>query len=142
MTEKRSASADEVVLRALKATAFRAGDWLFYRYWPEGSDELVLMVNASDFFHWASADAVEITPENIDLFESTIAEVKALGAKLGQNFEDDDVLLFAARARGMRPQGAHYKHLPKELWSLFDGAGPARDVDTSAFGNPVAQPLS
>lgn len=33
----------------------------------------------------------------------------------------------------MRPQGAMYKHLAKELHPLFDSAGPEREVN---MGNP------
>ena len=28
----------------------------------------------------------------------------------------------------MRPQGAYYKYIDKEVWHLFDEAGPEREV--------------
>lgn len=43
--------------------------------------------------------------------------------------------LFAARVRGMRPQGACYKGYPKDLWPLFDACGPERET---GMGNPHA----
>lgn len=41
--------------------------------------------------------------------------------------------LFAARVRGMRPQGAAYTFYPPETWPLFDACGPEREI---GFGNP------
>lgn len=48
---------------------------------------------------------------------------------LDRSFAD----LFAAKVRGMRPQGACYTYYPKELWIEFDQAGPEREI---GFGNP------
>lgn len=42
-------------------------------------------------------------------------------------------LLFSARSRGMRPQGAYYKLFPRDTWELFDACGPEREV---GVGNP------
>ena len=42
-------------------------------------------------------------------------------------------LLFCCRVRGMRPQGAALRSIPKPLWPLFDAAGPERNPKD--FGN-------
>jgi hypothetical protein len=77
----------------------------------------------SDEFAWGTADLEQITPENIHELERAIADVKAIDKDIGHAF-----ILFAARQRKMRPQGAAYPK-DKELWPLFDACGPKREVN-------------
>jgi len=44
------------------------------------------------------------------------------------------MLLYCARKRKMRPQGAMYEYLNKENWPLFDECGPVREKSLS---NPL-----
>lgn len=105
-------------------------------WWRVDYGVLRFFVNCNDVFCWACADAEPVTPENIDL--------------LRQSFEDEQTatggstsvwgpMLFCARSRGERIQGAWYKDgsLPKELWPLFDAVGERRPVD---LGNPYSHP--
>ncbi len=98
----------------------------------------------SDFFWWAVSDAEKITEDNLDLLETTFMELKQLGDALnkrtGSLYSADSFtgLLFCARVRKMRPQGAYYVHLPESLWSLFDACGPERPVDDL---NPQEKPM-
>ena len=107
---------------------------------------VTIFANCNDLFWWACADAEEVTPENIGALrkalediaplvkagDDAIEEKKARGEK--QIFSSDPpmisksmaVLLFCARARGMRPQGAYYDAFPPPLAALFDAAGPPR----------------
>ena len=74
----------------------------------------------NDCFWWATADTEEITPENIHLLEQAKKDC-------GPDHRDLFNILFAAQVRKMRPQGAFYRAVPKELWSLFDACGPERN---------------
>lgn len=96
-------------------------------------DPITLMVSCNDFFIWGSSDGEEITPENIEVLEQAVKDVEALtGGK--RTYAD---LLFCARVSKLRPQGAYYKYLPKELWPLFDACGPVREA---GLGNPEDRP--
>ena len=129
-------------------------------WWRTDSEyaPVTFFVNCNDFFAWAFADAVEITKGgnitkdgdedggSIELLESTIKELKekfpsGRGSKgdfkagnLAIQWQAD--LLFCARARKMRPQGAFYKHLKPELHDLFNACGEERGVN---FINPENQ---
>lgn len=79
--------------------------------------ELEFFIHCPDFFHWGSADVEPITEDDLALLE--------------RSAKDDDVdgpLLFCARKRGMRPQGACYENLTRELWHLYDACGPEREL--------------
>jgi hypothetical protein len=91
----------------------------------------------NDQFRWGSADLEPITPDNVHLLEQAIANCRAANPMTGAC---DATALFCSRARGMRPQGAYYQKLDKDLWPLFDAAGPPRDTDREAFGNPAPHP--
>lgn len=104
-----------------------------------GGDEILLglrgqqisiAVNVSDVFAWGGADAEDITPERLPVLEQAWLDCKAVDA------EEWTVELYAARVRGMRPQGAAY---PKEadIAALFDACGPQREV---GLGNPRKPP--
>lgn len=93
-------------------------------YWDSNLEFSVL---CSDFFYWGCADMEDIeTEEDIDLLERCFQDTLSFGG-----------YLYCARKREMRPQGAYYKHLPKNIWHLFDECGPERPTD---IGNPKERP--
>lgn len=90
------------------------------------NEELQFYVNCNDVFGWACADAEDIsTDEDIALLDRSLTESKTHGA-----------LLYCARRRKERPQGALYKHLPPEVQELLNACGPERPID---FFNPQDQ---
>lgn len=89
-----------------------------------------LMVTCSDQFFWGSADCEVVTSDNLSALEATLEEL--------QNEDGDEEyapLLWVARQRHMRLQGAAYTYIPERLWPLFDAAGPERET---GLGNPCA----
>lgn len=93
-------------------------------FWSE--DLASFFVICDDFFFWGCGDSEDITPDNFYLLEPAFDDAEHIWGPL----------LFCARSRGMRPQGAYYKSIPKDMWPLFDACGPERDVD---FTNPKQQ---
>ena len=91
-------------------------------------------VNCNDVFCWGSADLEEVTPENIDVLEQSYADAKA-ACECGHIY--GAAMLFCARVRKMRPQGAAYPKDHPELWPLLDACGPERAV---GMGNPRPHP--
>jgi hypothetical protein len=79
---------------------------------------LEFFVKCNDFFFWACADAVDILPENLETFRQALQDAGLICGPL----------LFCARERKMRPQGASYKYLKQELWPLFNACGPEREI--------------
>jgi len=89
-------------------------------FWRVDNNQPSFYVMCSDTFVWASADAEQITPDNIDLLEQSIEDVKVLGeAWLGWGFT-----LFCARVRGIRVMPL--LKFPEALKELFDACGPER----------------
>lgn len=82
-------------------------------YWTE---DLEFAILCNDVFFWGCADAEEITEDDLALLKDSVNDAGVFGT-----------LLFCARKRKMRPQGAMYKFIDKEYWSLFDEAGPERN---------------
>jgi len=100
-------------------------------YESEGSE---LLINCNDFFCWASADCEEVTEENMVEVQKSIDDaIEVAGEKEGRSWGP---LLFAARLRGLRPQGGFYPDMPDPIKKLFNDAGSDRDVD---FCNPKNQ---
>lgn len=132
VAERPAPASDATIRAALVATGFEYTDALWWRTDDDGSLRLYVVCN--DFFHWGSADLEEITDDNVAALVETIAECEAI---VGRYNADDAPLLWCARQRGMRPQGAYYKHLDAPLHHLFDAAGPARETD---FFNPHPHP--
>ena len=101
------------------------------------AEPIVFYIKCNDFFAWGCSDAEEITPDNISILEQCIVDMNALDDSLPEKQYHTGSWgghLFCARSRGMRPQGACYRSIPRELWPLFDACGPPREKD---FGNPV-----
>lgn len=103
----------DFILRVLK---------IFQEY-PEdliwGIDEqnnVKFYINCNDLFYWGTADAEEITINNINLLE-----------KIKTKYENEYSFvwkdLFCCRSRKMRPQKSVYTIIPKALHHLFDACG-------------------
>jgi hypothetical protein len=97
-------------------------DSLFWNSKPQ------FFMNVNDDFWWGTADLEEITTANIDALEQAITDCEKV-SDVGSVYAP---MLFAARIRGIRPQGASYPP-ERELWPLLDACGPEREVE---FGNP------
>lgn len=92
-------------------------------YNTDGDGRLVCFVNCNDLFAWATADAEEVTPENIKVLEQTLKDVKDVG---GLTCYADN--LFACRIRGMRPQ-----------WCAYPGVIYDKEKQAYAFVEPRRQ---
>ena len=80
----------------------------------------------SDAFWWACADAEPIeSKEDIQNLKLALQDCGDSGS--------DGPLLYCARRRKMRPQGAMYKYIHQTNKHLFDKCGPEREV---GFLNP------
>lgn len=98
-------------------------------YWTE---DLQFDVNVNDVFFWGCSDGEYIeTDEDIDALEQACRDCDAAWKGHGHYGS----MLYAARRRGLRPQGAAYP--PRELWDLFDEAGPERET---GLRNPKPHP--
>ena len=98
--------------------------------WWRTDDEyapVTLLVNCNDLFMWGCADCETLTPADMDDLEKAVADAAVAGDK------DKGHLLWVARKRGCRPQGAYYKYFKGGLPDLFDACGPARET---GLGNP------
>jgi hypothetical protein len=82
-------------------------------------------IMCNDFFYWACADCEDINESTMPILEKAISDCSG-DIQWG-------ALLYCARQRKERPQGAFYSIIPKELWSLFNDCGPEREID---IGNP------
>jgi hypothetical protein len=89
-----------------------------------------IAVNVSDVFAWGCADAEDITPERLPILERAWRDCEA--ADGGEWIAE----LYAARVRGMRPQGASYPS-SAAVAALFDACGPERPT---GLGNPRKPP--
>lgn len=99
--------------------------------WWRTDDEyapITLLVNCNDLFFWGCADSEELTPDDIPDLERALADAKQAGDSA---YAD---LLWVARKRKMRPQGAYYQYFDTPaLKELFNACGPERET---GFGNP------
>jgi hypothetical protein len=92
---------------------------------------VTFFVICSDVFFWGTADAEPLVRGELDQLEKACKDVEAVAPHEGPIYGP---LLWCARRRKTRPQGAAY---PKNeaLWPLFDACGPERLLN---FGNPFA----
>lgn len=81
-----------------------------------------MTVDCSDLFVWGCSDGEGITQDEL----AGLNECLVLSPKHGG-------ILWVARKRGTRPQGAYYSHIDETEWHLFDAVGPEREV---GLGNP------
>jgi hypothetical protein len=116
-----AAEGEHIAVRVIKLMArYDAYDQIFW------STDAEPRINCSDFFAWGTADAEAVTAENFGVLEKAMQD----------GGESWGGLLFCARVRGERPQGAA---CPKDekIAALFDACGPSRAVD---FFNPYRHP--
>jgi len=115
--------------RVMRAFGFGHGgadacDALWWRTEADGTVRLFAL--CSDFFHWATADCEEITPDDVDLVERCLADLTAIDETWALGF------LYAARKRHMRPLPAllndEAEH-PPPLRDLFLACGLERPED-------------
>lgn len=92
-------------------------------WWRCEQGKFKWFINCSDMFYWATADCEEILPGDIPSFIETIEDTLALSDEYAYCHAPE---LWVSRKRGMRPQGAYYKHFTPELARLFDACGPER----------------
>lgn len=144
----REPATHEFILRVLRAFDFGDGDSIWWRTDGEYAP-VTFLVNCNDEFYWGCADCEEVTPRNIGILEQSIADCKE--ATKGKSFGAGTCsergstvyapMLFCARVRKMRPQGAVYPggddHAGVRL--LLDACGPPRDVD---LHNPRPAPVA
>lgn len=132
MSEPAEVLSPEQVVQVLHLFEFDATEELWWRSDEQG--RLRLFAQCNDVFAWACADCEEIRPDQLEILAKARADVaEATEDKWPWGFG----ILFAARVRGMRPQGAMYKHLDKRIWPLLDACGPEREPQ---LGNPEARP--
>lgn len=135
----------DLVYEVIKLSQFDANSSIFWR-WNNDRTEIDVYADCSDVFAWGCSDGEQITWENLDVLRQSIADVESITENPYSN-KDDGFLLFCARVRGMRPQGAMYKYLEvlhkdeeiaaertAKLRELFNAAGPEREA---GFGNPI-----
>jgi hypothetical protein len=92
-------------------------------YW---NSSLEFYISCNDIFYWGCADAEDVNKKTFPILRKAFKDAG-----------NDGVLLYCARQRKMRPQGAAYKFVDKKHWHLFDACGSERKPD---FGNPEARP--
>lgn len=99
-------------------------------WWRVDGGIITTMIKCNDVFWWGTADCEAVTPDNVELLEETFWECKEKC-----EYTSDASLLFVARVRNMRPQGAFYKNFDADYVKLFDAAGPPREK------NPLLDPV-
>lgn len=116
----------DFVLRVLDLIA-RADlhDDLFWR--TDGPHAPVTFwVNCSDVFDWGCGDLEPLTEERLPELERALRDVaEACGDELYR--PDYGPMLYCARMRAMRPQGAAYPDTV-QMWPLLDACGPEREI--------------
>lgn len=92
---------------------------------PDAVPKMWLHAIVSDVFAWGSADLEEITPDAIDVLRQAFEALKPYGLEGLSELP----VLYAARVRGMRPQGAYFDYVTiPEVRQLLMDCGPQRDV--------------
>ena len=97
-------------------------EWDIYNelYWQE---DLTCFIQCNDQFYWGCSDLEELEAADLPLLEECLKIDDCEGP-----------LLYCAKKRKMRPQGAAYQYISKKNWKHFDDCGPPRDSD---LGNPI-----
>lgn len=106
-------------------------------YWRVEPEKVVLLALCNDLFWWGTADAEEITLENVAILEQTFTDLNKIEYDINQVIATKGHLpityfseLFAARSRKMRPQQPCYETMSPEIATLFNACGPERDPKT------------
>ncbi len=83
-----------------------------------------LFATCNDVFFWATADAEEITADDVPLLEACLADLEKCGESWAIAYLAE---LFAARKRHLRPQKPFYKDMPADVAALFDACCTAEE---------------
>jgi hypothetical protein len=104
-------------------------DGLLWSAWND-SEVISFSANCSDIFHWGTADAEEILPEDIPLLQACLEDLESVDKAYWL------AELFAARKRGMRPQGPVFDRYIKDEphRRFFLDCGPER-TDSPIYGH-------
>lgn len=117
------------VWQVMAMFSFDANDDLF---WRVDDGHMSMHANCGDVFAWGGSALEEIKPENFAELERARTDANDAAGEPTHEWP----MLFVARVRGLRPQGAMYRHIRPELHDLFDECGPVRQV---GLGNPVGR---
>jgi len=101
-------------------------------WWHTDGDEVKVCVNCNDIFAWGCSDAEDVDVRDIELLKEVHDTLEAIETGLSAYW----MYLYCSKKRKIRPQGAVYKSIPKEMWSLINACGPEREID---IGNPYNQ---
>ena len=85
-------------------------------------EDIKFFIRCNDVFYWGCSDLEEITEDSIPILKECM-----------ELTEMDGAVLYCAKMRKLRPQGAFYKYIEKENIKLFNECGPEREID---FVNP------
>ncbi|TDD97606.1 hypothetical protein [Actinomadura rubrisoli] len=99
--------------------------------WRVQDDTVRLYANVSDTFDWATADLEEITVERLPVLQQAYDDLIAIDSA------EETATLFAARVRGVRPQGAAHPDHPT-VCRLLDECGPERQLGLANPKPPAA----
>lgn len=113
------------LIEVLRIFSFNHTEDIWWRENEEDRNQLDFYVNCNDFFYWGASDLELITSEKLGILYECKKDLDALDIP-DRNRQYG--LLFAARARGMRPQGRYYEYLNPKTHHLFDACGPKRDI--------------
>lgn len=140
-SETALSDSDLVALLAVTSDLAPGSVWWRTRGDTFGTGDLAVYVPCSDLFTWGCADVEEIAAHDVHTLLDTVEETRSVLVSAGVSawVEADALLLWVARKRGTRPQGAAYAVLHPALWDLFDLAGPERKTDTF---NPRPRPTA
>jgi len=94
-------------------------------YWYTKDGEVKSCVNCNDMFAWGCADAEDIEIEDLKLLKEVHKQLEDIEVGLSAYW----YFLYCARKRNIRPQGAMYKHIPKEMLNLINDCGTEREID-------------
>lgn len=120
----------EYQIRVLRV--FAAADIQDELLWHDTPDGIRFTADVSDVFFWGCADGEPIDPEDVDALEKAYAD--CVEARSSMSTAE----LYAARRRGVRPQGAAYPVESAAAQALMDACGPERPV---GLGNPRRPPV-
>ena len=89
---------------------------------------ITFWINCNDTFAWGCSDGEHFSVGDLPDIKRAMEDCE----NAIKHYSHYGVILWIARARKMRPQGAAYPQ-KKELHALFDAVGPVREV---GLGNP------
>lgn len=96
---------EEFIYEVMKLTA-GSEDQSYFMWYINSRGDLVFVVECSDAFHWATADAEEVTPENIHYLRMSMDDIARLQKENPEGLYCDYeyIWLFCARVRKQKLQ--------------------------------------